>query len=94
MTLMQSRRDFVATLSLAGAAGAARQPRRRCADEGPPETTTIRLPQGSGICVAPALRRRGAAARRGLHRRPLSWKRDGKRRPVGVDRTRRDGLRA
>ena len=52
MTLMQSRRDFAATLSLAGAAaltGVA-----PCfADEGPPEITTIRLPMVANICFAP-----------------------------------------
>ena len=44
MALLQSRREFTATLSLAGAAaliGSA----PALADEGPPETTTVRLPQ-------------------------------------------------
>jgi NitT/TauT family transport system substrate-binding protein len=52
MRFMQSRRDFLASASFAaagvlGAHGA-------LADEGPPETTTIRLPFNSNICNAPA----------------------------------------
>jgi NitT/TauT family transport system substrate-binding protein len=52
MHIMQSRRDFLATLSAAGAAGVLGG---RCvlADEGPPETTTIRLARSPTICVAP-----------------------------------------
>ena len=42
MHIMQSRRDFLATLSAAGAAGVLGA-RASLADEGPPETTTIRL---------------------------------------------------
>ncbi len=52
MQIMQSRRRFLLTLSVAGAAGLARAPKLR-ADEGPPETGTIRLPKIAGICVAP-----------------------------------------
>jgi NitT/TauT family transport system substrate-binding protein len=51
MAMMQSRRDFVAT-SLAGTAlllGSV----PTLADEGPPETTTVRLTSASGICIAP-----------------------------------------
>ena len=54
MTIVQSRRRFLTTLSLAGAAGFALMPRLR-AEEGPLETTTVRfinypdLP----ICLAP-----------------------------------------
>jgi NitT/TauT family transport system substrate-binding protein len=53
MHIMQSRRDFLATLSAAGAASivGARGP---LADEGPPETTTIRLFGDASICQAPA----------------------------------------
>ena len=52
MEISQSRRDFLAGLSAAGAAvtlggGAA------LADEGPPETTTIRLAPTRAICLAP-----------------------------------------
>ena len=52
MEISQSRRDFLAGLSAAGAAatlggGAA------LADEGPPETTTIRLAPNRAICLAP-----------------------------------------
>ena len=52
MQIIQSRRDFLASLSAAGAAGllGARAP---LADEGPLETTAIRLVRTSGICVAP-----------------------------------------
>ena len=42
MPSIQSRRDFLASLSAAGAAGVLGA-RRSLADEGPPETTTIRL---------------------------------------------------
>jgi NitT/TauT family transport system substrate-binding protein len=52
MPLLHSRRDFAVTLSAAsvaallGGGGA-------FADEGPPETTTIRLRRAASICVAP-----------------------------------------
>ena len=52
MHLMQSRRDFLTTLSAAGAAGVLGG-RRSLADEGPPETTTIRIYRDPSICVAP-----------------------------------------
>ena len=52
MHLMQSRRDFLATLSAAGAVSAL-SARPSVADEPPPETTTIRLPRAPNICVAP-----------------------------------------
>ena len=52
MQTNQSRRDFLSTLSAAGVA-AALGTRRSLADEGPPETTTIRLRLDPGICVAP-----------------------------------------
>jgi NitT/TauT family transport system substrate-binding protein len=52
MQIIQSRRDFLAGLSAAGAVSAlgARAP---LADEGPPEVTTIRLPRDPTICIAP-----------------------------------------
>jgi NitT/TauT family transport system substrate-binding protein len=51
MPLMQNRRDFLAGASLAAAAvlGA----RGALGDEGPPETTTIRLSKIPGLCLAP-----------------------------------------
>jgi NitT/TauT family transport system substrate-binding protein len=49
---MQSRRDFLATLSAAGAVDALGSP-ALLADQGPPETTTIRLQRGATICLAP-----------------------------------------
>jgi NitT/TauT family transport system substrate-binding protein len=52
MTMMQTRRQFLTTLSLAGAAGLARAP-RALGVEGPLETTSIRLFKYPGICVAP-----------------------------------------
>jgi NitT/TauT family transport system substrate-binding protein len=52
MRIMQSRRDFLTGLSVAGAAGLLGA-RRPLADEGPPEVTTIRLRKSSVICVAP-----------------------------------------
>jgi NitT/TauT family transport system substrate-binding protein len=49
---MQSRRDFLTTLSAASAAGIL-GPRTSLADEGPPETTTLRLGRITAICAAP-----------------------------------------
>ena len=66
MALLQSRREFTASLSLAGTAaliGSA----PALADEGPPETTTVRLPRWIGACLLlgrPVPRRRTAARRR------------------------------
>jgi NitT/TauT family transport system substrate-binding protein len=48
----QSRRHFLATLSAAGAAGVLGSP-TSLADEGPPETTTLRLSTYPNICLAP-----------------------------------------
>jgi hypothetical protein len=50
MHIMQSRRDFLATLSGATAAGVLGTG-ASLADEGPPEVTTIRLPHNSNICL-------------------------------------------
>ena len=71
MQIIQSRRDFLAGLSAAGAAGvlgARRIARRRGAagDDHDPAAPTTR-----GICVAPVVRRRGPAARGRVHRHPL-----------------------
>jgi NitT/TauT family transport system substrate-binding protein len=52
MHIMQSRRDFLTTVSAAGAAGVLGG-RRVLADDGPPETTTVRLTKVAGICIAP-----------------------------------------
>jgi NitT/TauT family transport system substrate-binding protein len=52
MQIIQSRRDFLAGLSAAGAA-ATLGPRTSLANEGPPETTTLRLRRIPAICVAP-----------------------------------------
>jgi NitT/TauT family transport system substrate-binding protein len=52
MHIMQSRRDFLATLSAAGAASVLGAP-TSLADEGPPETTAVRLAFWPGICTAP-----------------------------------------
>jgi NitT/TauT family transport system substrate-binding protein len=52
MQIIQSRRDFLASTSLAAAAGVFGA-RGSLADEGPPETTTIRLPFFPNICLAP-----------------------------------------
>jgi NitT/TauT family transport system substrate-binding protein len=48
----QSRRRFLATLSSAGAASLV-DASPSSAQDGPPETTTVRLSKSSGICVAP-----------------------------------------
>ena len=53
MTIMQTRRRFLTTMSLAGAAGLALPPRSLAA-EGPLETTTVRLSNNGSICLAPA----------------------------------------
>ena len=52
MQIRQSRRDFLTTVSAAGAAGVLGG---RCviADEAPPETTTIRIGKIGSICLAP-----------------------------------------
>jgi NitT/TauT family transport system substrate-binding protein len=52
MHIMQSRRDFLTALSCASAAGVLGA-RSSLADEGPPETTTIRLDSRAPICEAP-----------------------------------------
>jgi NitT/TauT family transport system substrate-binding protein len=52
MQIRQNRRDFLASASLAAAAGVL-GPRASLADEGPPETTKIRLKQSTAICFAP-----------------------------------------
>jgi NitT/TauT family transport system substrate-binding protein len=52
MQIIQSRRRFLAGLSAAGAAGVLGS-RGVFAEEGPPETTTVRLPFNSNLCVAP-----------------------------------------
>jgi NitT/TauT family transport system substrate-binding protein len=54
MQIIQSRRDFLAGLSLAGAAGILGAP-GALADEEPPETTTIKLAYYSNNCLAPLL---------------------------------------
>ena len=48
----QDRRRFLATLSAAGAAGLLGSS-AASAQEGPPETTTIRLARSGSICIAP-----------------------------------------
>jgi NitT/TauT family transport system substrate-binding protein len=50
MYIMQSRRDFLTTLSAAGGVFGARA---ALADEPPPEVTTIRLAYWPNICLAP-----------------------------------------
>ena len=50
--IQQNRRDFLTSLSAAAATGALGA-RASLADEGPPETTTIRLGHDPTICVAP-----------------------------------------
>jgi NitT/TauT family transport system substrate-binding protein len=51
MQIIQSRRDFLACVSVAAAAGVLGA-RASLADEGPPETTTIRLALDPAICIA------------------------------------------
>jgi hypothetical protein len=52
MHVIQSRRDFLATLSAAGAASILGG-RGALADDRPPETTTLRLIRDPSICTAP-----------------------------------------
>jgi NitT/TauT family transport system substrate-binding protein len=52
MQIMPSRRDFLVSASLAGAAGILGAP-GALADEAPPETTTVRLRRDPSICIAP-----------------------------------------
>ncbi|MET0632294.1 MAG: ABC transporter substrate-binding protein [Xanthobacteraceae bacterium] len=52
MTMIQSRRRFLASLSSAGAAGLVGAS-NSFAQEAPPETTTIRLARSRSICIAP-----------------------------------------
>ena len=52
MRIRQNRRDFLASLSAAGAAGLVGA-RGALAGEGPPETTSIRILRDPSICVAP-----------------------------------------
>jgi NitT/TauT family transport system substrate-binding protein len=52
MPTTQSRRRFLTTLSLAGAAGFSGVMRAQAA-EGPPETTTVRIVKSPAICIAP-----------------------------------------
>jgi NitT/TauT family transport system substrate-binding protein len=52
MPMMQTRRHFLTTLSLAGAAGLVRAPPTLAA-EGPPETTSVRFVKNPVICMAP-----------------------------------------
>jgi NitT/TauT family transport system substrate-binding protein len=52
MRSIHSRRDFLASLTSAGAAGVLGA-RPALAEEGPPEVTTIRLRRDPSVCVAP-----------------------------------------
>jgi NitT/TauT family transport system substrate-binding protein len=52
MPIIQSRRGFLASLSAAGTASIV-GPRAPLAEEGPPETTTLRLIYDPSICTAP-----------------------------------------
>ena len=52
MSIVQSRRHFLASLTATGAAGVLGAP-EHAADEGAPEVTTVRLGKIPGICIAP-----------------------------------------
>jgi NitT/TauT family transport system substrate-binding protein len=52
MQLIRSRRGFLTGLSAASVASIVNA-RRLLADEGPPETATLRIGYDSSICVAP-----------------------------------------
>src|SRR6516162_11044117 len=52
MTMMQTRRRFLTTMSLAGAAGLLHLPPAPAAEE-QLETTAVRLNKNPGVCIAP-----------------------------------------
>jgi NitT/TauT family transport system substrate-binding protein len=52
MAMLQTRRRFLSTMALAGAAGILRFPQAEAA-EPPPEITTVQFPKNFGICIAP-----------------------------------------
>jgi NitT/TauT family transport system substrate-binding protein len=52
MSIIQTRRQFLTAVSLAGAAGLVRAPPALAA-EGQLETTTVRLVRDPGLCLAP-----------------------------------------
>src|SRR6266446_9902272 len=54
MNMTQSRRRFLSALSSVGALGLVGA-RPSLAQDGPPETTTVRLGKIYGICIAPQL---------------------------------------
>ena len=74
MRIRQSRRDFLAGVSAAGAAGLVGA-RPTLADEAPLETTTIRLSYTTGICFAPIDVAEELLRAEGLHRRPICERR-------------------
>ncbi len=53
MLMLQNRRRFLTSMSLAGAAGLTGLSRSVASAEPPPETTTIRLPAFPAACIAP-----------------------------------------
>jgi NitT/TauT family transport system substrate-binding protein len=55
MRIIQSRRDFLAGVSVASAAAAVLGGRRSLADEGPPEVTALRIGLDPNMCLAPDL---------------------------------------
>jgi NitT/TauT family transport system substrate-binding protein len=61
----QSRRDFLATATASAAVGLLPS-RGTLADDGPPETTTIRLSRIPGICIAPQYVAEGLLATEGF----------------------------
>ena len=70
MPMIQTRRRFLTTLSVAGAAASFAR-RERWPPRGRSKRPPSALQKFPAICVAPSIRRRGAAARRGLYRCPL-----------------------
>ena len=74
MQIMQSRRDFLASMSAAGAASVLGA-RSSLADEAPPEITTLRLRHDSNICAGPSVHCGGPAAGGRVHRHPLRSRR-------------------
>jgi NitT/TauT family transport system substrate-binding protein len=72
MRIIHSRRDFLASLSAAGAASCLGA-RASLADEAPPETTTIRLGRTLGICGAPGFTAEALLRAEGFTDFPYLW---------------------
>ena len=71
MPMTQTRRRFLTTLSLAGAASFAPRASVRWPRRAPLETTTVRLAKSPAICIAPQYVAEELLRAEGLYRYPL-----------------------